>query len=662
MFKKSILFTVILGLMVSVGFFGCAPEEGGSRLDNVPPDTFILDVPPESDPNDPILVPHDAVIYWNGSDPDGIVVGYFWRVIYTNHNGQEVVTTWQFTERPEANINFYAPDMDQVYPTTFEVVAVDQTGNGVYDTDIEFPEGLNTDGDVISEPFDDINGNGVWDSDIPEPWEDSDGNGEPDQGEYVDVNGNNFRDESISENFLDLGAIDPEPAYRIFYTQNHPPDSVTITTQPPDWAMEDTSRDPQFCLPDLTRIWRGLSFAWIGSDPDDDVFPLYFKWELQRRSDDQWVRRSKDWISASLDTPYNGNVVFTIDKTYYQTTASFIEYGDDIVEKNADNGSLKNEDYRLIVWARDASWGQSDPDTTNFTVLIPGWVDGSAKKLLVIDETKHNDNWLGTPVNLFTEEEVDTYYDNLFINNGLAKDTDFDVFEFSTGNEEPPTKQLLAQYEMVFWYNDDSQNKFASGIDYTGDNLPDVGFDEVMADYMSVGGNVILSGWRMLPAFPSCNGCIQSFFAAGDPEFDYFHIVEYQEDDSPAQTGDFIGVRSRPPFDLPDIDVDQTKIEDHILFNFQGDGSRALPAVAVYYPAQIFQDPFEYEVYYRYRSRTGSTFLDNFDAVPAMSFKTDTFNSAMISFPLFWMDNSQDRVTQLIGHILDFFNEPLIEN
>ncbi|OQY29266.1 MAG: hypothetical protein B6244_04595 [Candidatus Cloacimonetes bacterium 4572_55] len=670
MLKNFSMLLIVSVVLMSI-FFGCAPDEGGSRYLNEPPDTFIVNVPPDSSE-----VPHDGLVAWNGSDPDGVVVGYFWRLSYESLEGDQVVTDWTFTERPETQVNFYSPEGTR--STTFEVVAVDQFGDGGYNIDFSFPEDLLNPGEVISEPFSDINGNNLWDADLAEPWEDLDGDGEADSGEYTDVNGNNFRDEHISENFLDLGAVDESPAYRTFFTTNQPPDSVQITTQPPEWITEQfpdsTHWDPKYCLEDITRVWNGLTFAWIGSDPDETVFPLYFQWEVQRRSDGEWVRKTKDWISASQDTPFNGNVVLTTEHTYYQSSENYIEYSDGTIDFNPEisydgvDGFLDTGDYRLIVWVRDASWaqpidsetGEAIPDTSNFSIIVPDWVYGEARSLLIVDETDHNDNWLKSREfqPLFTEDEIDDFYSRLFENK--VSPENIDIFEFSTGGGvgSAPTKVDLVKYKNVLWYNDDSSLQLSKGLDYDGDYAADMQFDKMLVDYMDVGGNLILSGWRLVEAFSRTNGSTSvPAYTNADDEFNYFHIARYDQDTN--IYGDFVGakVESFTPTDLETFSMDLELIENSILF---GD-SLAIQYVGGYYPAYIFEDPFDFQLYYGFESRTNDTFLDNPDAVTAMAYKTDTFNSALISFPLLLMEQDGDQARILIEKIWDFFEQEYVE-
>ncbi len=662
MLKKFAYFLGASLLILSIVLFSCAPEEGGNREENKAPDTFILNVPPES-PDSTIgefQIPHDGEIVWNGNDPDGMVVGYFWRVTYDMADGNTIVTAWTFSERPETNVAFYAPDTIQSYRTVFEVAAIDQSGDGQYNSSVEFPLGLNDEGFMIPEPFEDINGDGIWNDDIAEPWDDNNFNGQADPGEFLDINSNNSWDEHVPENYIDLGAIDPTPAMRVFFTQNHPPYSLEITTQPPDWAAENTRFDPKYILPELTRIWDGLSFVWICLDEDDEEFPLSFQWELQKKlEDDEWVwwRRTREWLTASVDTPNNEDVIFTLESTYNQMGEYIVEYSSEIVEVNGD-GFMETGDYRLIVWGRDASWGLSEADTSEFSVVVPAWVNDQAKDLLIVDETDANHTFLrGFQGALYPEEDIDNFYDNLFIANGLTKDVDFDVFEYSVGGEADvaPTKWDFANYKTVFWYSDDGSPMLdEQKLDFNEDGADDVDLDELLEDYMEVGGNVILSGWQLIQAFSGTNGLDNGTYTNIDPEFNFFRIDEYQKDTSNANGGEFIGVKGRDPLFLPDIDIYENKVQNHVLFS----NVLALPAVGVYKPAPIVDDPFIVEIYYRFNSRNNFPLLDNENFVTCMAYKTDTFNSALIGFPLFLMDDSQGSVTELIGQILEFFDTP----
>src|SRR5690606_2038756 len=83
-----------------------------------------------------------------------------------------------------------------------------------------------------------------------------------------------------------------------------------------------------------------------------------------------------------------------------------------------------------------------------------------------------------------TDDEVDAFYADVF-------GTD-DSWDYAT-NGFPP-KDLLGRYRLVVWHAD---NNFA--VARNAHKLPE--HEQEIADYLNVGGDLIMSGWRMLKSF-----------------------------------------------------------------------------------------------------------------------------------------------------------------
>lgn len=162
---------------------------------NKPPETY-LSLHPDDELRTTTSRQH---IHWWGDDPDGFVAGYF--ISFDNKS-------WTFTTKNDSVFALTLSGSDTTY--AFFVRAVDDQGNGRYDTD----------GPYGPEPFTDENGNGVYDD---------------------------------GENFIDLGAVDPTPADLNYPIQNSPP--VVVFTQGSD-------------VPDTT--FTVATFSWIGTDLDGD--------------------------------------------------------------------------------------------------------------------------------------------------------------------------------------------------------------------------------------------------------------------------------------------------------------------------------------------------------------------------------------------------------
>lgn len=163
LFKYFILLLLIL--VVS-----CDETINDNPLENKPPETSLFLYP------DSTIAPQPSklTIGWWGDDPDGLVVGFYYK-----WNG----STWQFTEENEISFELQIGESDTLY--RFEVIAVDNNGNLEYDNSV-IRNGI----DFGPEPFTDENNDGIYNS---------------------------------GEAFIDIGDIDPEPAVEDFPIKNSSP-------------------------------------------------------------------------------------------------------------------------------------------------------------------------------------------------------------------------------------------------------------------------------------------------------------------------------------------------------------------------------------------------------------------------------------------------------
>jgi len=141
-------------------------------------------------------------LYWSGDDPDGFIVGY-----YLSWDG----INWSFTVKNDSLFALQIGAVDTIF--SFKVSAVDNSGNGQYDTQI-----VQNNISYGAEPFTDLNGDGKWNS------------GEP---------------------FTDVGLIDPNPASLHLPIKNTAP---TIS-----WNILSTHPDTSFTV---------MSFGWNADDID----------------------------------------------------------------------------------------------------------------------------------------------------------------------------------------------------------------------------------------------------------------------------------------------------------------------------------------------------------------------------------------------------------
>ncbi len=141
-------------------------------------------------------------VHWWGDDPDGIVVGYYFK-------WEGIDSAWTFTTKNDSVFSLPIGSQDTTF--NFIIVAADNDGNNKYDSKV-VRNGI----DFGAEPFTDENGNGVYDK---------------------------------GEKFIDIGNVDPTPAVQSFPIKNStpvvswsketilPPESFPVMTL--GWDAED---------------------------------------------------------------------------------------------------------------------------------------------------------------------------------------------------------------------------------------------------------------------------------------------------------------------------------------------------------------------------------------------------------------------------------------
>jgi hypothetical protein len=230
MLNKFSLFLLLVGL---TAFYACKDKLVDNPLSNKPPTTKIFLNP------DSVLSKQQSNIhlYWSGDDPDGTVIGF-----YFSWNG----INWTFTTKNDSLFSLQIGAVDTIF--SFRVSAVDNSGNGIYKSDV-YQNGIH----YGPEPFTDFNGNGIRDANVGEPFTDLNGNGRYDPGEpFVDIYPNGKYD--FSEPFVDIGLIDPNPAMLKLPIKNTAP---TI-----EWDALSTHPDSSF---------TAMTFGWDARDIDGDM-------------------------------------------------------------------------------------------------------------------------------------------------------------------------------------------------------------------------------------------------------------------------------------------------------------------------------------------------------------------------------------------------------
>ena len=171
-FKSSYKYFLLLILLGIIFLISCSEEFPDQPQGNLPPETGMFLYPDSTVSQQPSRLN----VHWWGDDPDGLVIGYYFK-------WEGIDSNWTFTTRNDSTFSLPIGSSDTTY--NLFVSAVDDQGNGKYDLKV-FQNGI----DFGPEPFNDKNGNGVFDN---------------------------------GETYYDLGLIDPTPASTLFPIKNTSP-------------------------------------------------------------------------------------------------------------------------------------------------------------------------------------------------------------------------------------------------------------------------------------------------------------------------------------------------------------------------------------------------------------------------------------------------------
>ena len=247
-----------------------------------------------------------------------------------------------------------------------------------------------------------------------------------------------------------------------------------------------------FAIDQTTDWWQGIKLTFTAKDEDGEV--VEYAWAIDD-GDWNWLKDTTLFISPANFNPLEGK-------------------------------------HEIKVTARDNT-NLIDPVGDSVVVnLIKPTFD---KRILIIDETIESKFPFGVTAN---DDSVDRFYQDIF-----RPDDQWDYTK-----KGMPGKDVLGKYRLLIWHAD---NAFTSDRD--PHKLPEH-IDDIM-DYLNVGGDFIMSGWRILKSFAPTDKFPKSF-SPGTFIHDYLHIVTANE--TPLVPSDFTGAVSFSGFSP--IRVDTTKL------------------------------------------------------------------------------------------------------
>ena len=330
------------------------------------------------------------------------------------------------------------------------------------------------------------------------------------------------------DQFLFVRAIDnlglrSEIEYTRYSRQNHPPETYidldTIEVIQPNFSSDRVVRSRKyFSLPQSTSKYPGITIGWSGSDsldfPDEQP-PFEFNWVLYGPYPDQ---------ASAL--PDSSRLIRTNDNL----ATPRVEWTD---EDRHTFFNLRSGWYVFEARARDDAFvSDPDPAIARFQVVEPTFV----KNFLLMDATNWTNggllncgsyNFREPRIDSLTPDTIRAVYEDLFSNQGYSFTKPNDLW-YRQQDKCPdcytplPDRDVIGLYKAVVIYDEDMQ------IPLDRDNTIRE-FETVLAEYMNVGGRVILIGRnlfaRSVTGWEQTSDPIEASFTAADWAFNYFGLT-----------------------------------------------------------------------------------------------------------------------------------------
>lgn len=116
-----------LAVVAAAALAGCGKTPGSPPANLAPKTYLFLDIPSSSAADSVHLVPYRQTMHWWGTDRDGSVTGYEWRVVTMTLAGADsAATPWAHTARTDSTFDF--PAATPRVRRAFEIRAIDNQG------------------------------------------------------------------------------------------------------------------------------------------------------------------------------------------------------------------------------------------------------------------------------------------------------------------------------------------------------------------------------------------------------------------------------------------------------------------------------------------------------------------------------------------------------
>ncbi|MEJ2634037.1 MAG: hypothetical protein P8184_01945 [Calditrichia bacterium] len=338
----------------------------------------------------------------------------------------------------------------------------------------------------------------------------------------------------------------------------------TVQTIFPQTEIISPKEEQQFFIIDQTTDWwQGVPLTYHATDQDGEV--IEYAWKVD---DGEW-----NWTT---------DTTLFIDPSYFETL----------------DGS-----HKIYVTCRDNT-NLVDPigDVKTVNLIRPTF----DQRILIIDET--DESLFSGGLGVYKDADVDSFYARMF---GTNESWDFK-------KQGMPPKSVLGRYKLVIWHADNPYSN-AQNVHKLPANIEDI------KDYLNVGGDFIMGGWRILKSFAQSESFPKTF-DEGTFIHDYLHILTADESSS---MPDFTGCTGFSGF--TDIQIDPQKLKEFPYFSM-------LSQINIMPRRAGFTD-----VIYTYANDiTGST---KWRGEPTgIRYYGTSFNTIVLGFPMFFIRESDAQI------------------
>lgn len=324
-----------------------------------------------------------------------------------------------------------------------------------------------------------------------------------------------------------------------------------------------------FAVEKITDWWPGIELSYKGHDPDQDKGGGITEY---------------GWSVDGKDTVWTKDTVVVLKPEIF-------------------NPPLEGE-HIIRVTSRDNT-NLVDPKGALIKIkLIAPSLDNN--NILIIDATKESEILGRNPKP--TDAEVDQFYAEIFP--GAVQ---WDYYQKGF----PPVDEL-GKYKVVVWHSEDFPATNPHRI---------VNHTEELKDYMNVGGNIVLSGFRIIKSFAWLDEFPVSFESDNFVN-EYLHIVSV--DETPG-LGDFIGAEGLKGV-YSNFSIDAAKLSAFPWFGKLG-------YIAVYQLPAGFTDGI-----YFYKNEDNSPYFKYRGRTCGLRYYGTSFQSVVLGFPLWYVKQDDAKI------------------